>query len=96
MKQQQLLFSLAQKGARFISYSSFERLCIKTPRFRVLHPFNTWLSIGGMCSDINVTKKIYARVKVISKKEPLSLIILVRSSARRREINQLAAAVTAL
>lgn len=75
MKQQQLLCSLAQNRAGLISYSSFERLCIKRLRFRILHPFNTWLSIGGMCSDINVTKKIYAWVKVISKKEALSLII---------------------
>lgn len=75
MKQQQLQYSLAQNRAGLISYSSFERLCIKRLRFRILHPFNTWLSIGGMCSDINVTKKIYAWVKVISKKEALSLII---------------------
>lgn len=75
MKQQHLLFNLAQNGPGLISYSSFERLCIKRLRFRILHAFNTWLRIGGMCSDINVTKKIYARVKVISKKEALSLII---------------------
>lgn len=66
---------LAQNKAGLISYSSFERPCIKRLRFRILHPFNTWLRTGGMYSDINVTKKIYAQVKVISKKEVLSLII---------------------
>lgn len=75
IKQQQLLLSLAQNRAGLISYSSFERPCIKRLRFRILHPFYTWLGTGGMCSDINVTKKIYAQVKVISKKEALSLII---------------------
>lgn len=75
IKQQQLLQSLAQNRVGLISYSSFERLCIKRLRFRILCPLNTWLGTGGMCSDINVTKKIYAQVKVISKKEALSLII---------------------
>lgn len=75
MKHQQLLLSLTQNRAGLISYSSFESLCIKRLRFRILHPFNTWLRIEGMCSDINVTKKMYAWVKVISKKEALSLII---------------------